>query len=299
MIRTFIYLLFFTLLPLLCKASAAEKLTVIYPDVPPPYSKIFEQINLGIKEHSKHEIIHLKLPSQFNPSEVAKSIQTDKVIALGKRGLAIAKKIDKSIPTIVGALPSKIEGLSGISLMAEPKILFSTLKQLAPKVSQISVIYTPKTQWLMEQAKIKAEQFGLTLKQIEVKNIREAVKAYNLLFKQDKLENQAIWLPLDPVTANDRVIVPIILEKAWKNKMVVFSSKPTHAKRGALFSALPNNYALGKQLSKMIDNAEVNQTQTTSTLEKIKLAVNLRTAAHLGYEYNNSDKAGFAMTFPN
>jgi len=110
----------------------------------------------------------------------------------------------------------------------------------------------------------------------------------------------AIWLPLDPVTANEKIVVPTILEKAWNNKMVVFSSKPAHAKRGALFSALPNNELLGQQLANLIKPVNYQSTPSTvKTLDSIKLAVNLRTAAHLGFDYNSKERSQFALTFPN
>ncbi|MGB1197982.1 MAG: ABC transporter substrate binding protein [Thalassotalea sp.] len=277
----------------------AEKLTVVYPDVKAPYDIIFQKINEGIAEEFNGEITQIKLPKNFTPSTVAQSIKSDKVIALGKRGMMVAKQVYQTQPVIVGALPIKPNGISGVSLMADPNILFDSLNELAPKVKIVTVLYTSASAWIMNVAKEQAIKHDLQLNSIKVDNIRTAVKAYSEIFEHDNLENMAIWLPLDPITANDKVIVPTILEKAWENKMVVFSSKPTHAKRGALFSAMPNNKMLGHQLARMINTVNYKKRPSTvNPLNEIKLAVNLRTAAHLGYNYNVNEKSKFSLTFP-
>jgi putative ABC transport system substrate-binding protein len=277
----------------------AEKVTVIYPDIKAPYDKIFQQITRGIETEFNGEVIHLKLPRKFDSITQANKITTQKVIALGKRGMRIARKIYKDKPVVVGALPIKPNGISGVSLMADPNILFESLNELAPEVTIITVLYSPASSWIIKEAAIKAKEKGFTLNHIAVDDIKTAVKAYSEIFEGQDLEKMAIWLPLDPITANEKIIVTTILEKAWENKMVVFSSKPTHAKRGALFSALPDNELLGKQLARLINSVDYkSRPSTVKTLEKIKLAVNLRTAAHLGFDYDSKEQSDFALTFP-
>ena len=283
----------------MCNAVHAENVTVIYPDIKAPYDKIFQQITNGIKTEFNGEVFHLKLPRKFNPVTQANKITTQKVIALGKRGMRIAREIYKEKPVVVGALPIKPNGISGVSLMADPDILFESLNELAPEVSIITVLYSPASSWIIKEAAIKAKAKGFTLNHIAVDDIKTAVKAYSAIFEGQDLDKMAIWLPLDPITANEKIIVPTILEKAWENKMVVFSSKPTHAKRGALFSALPDNELLGKQLARLINSVDYkSRPSTVKTLAKIKLAVNLRTAAHLGFDYNSNERSDFALTFP-
>ncbi|WDE13871.1 ABC transporter substrate-binding protein [Thalassomonas haliotis] len=291
---------FLTLLLLVCCfSSQAESLTVVYPEVKAPYDKIFQQITRGIAEEADEEILEIKLSNQFDPDDAAKKITTDKVIALGKRGLQVARKIYKDKPVVVGALPIRPNGISGVSLTADPDELFDYLHELAPKITKVTVLYTPASAWVIDDAKEKAKAKGLSLNGIKVENIREAVKAYDRIFAREDLSQTAIWLPLDPITANDKIIVPVILEKAWSNKMVVFSSKPNHAKRGALFSAIPNNELLGRQLVRLVEKISAQPLPSiVKPLKTVKLAVNLRTAAHLGYEYGSGKRSGFALTFP-
>ncbi|NQZ82562.1 MAG: hypothetical protein HRT52_16255 [Colwellia sp.] len=290
------------IIPLLsfCISAFAEELTVVYPEVKAPYDKIFQQITHGIQSEFNGKVHHIQLPRKFDAKKQANKILTNKVIALGKRGMRIAKQLYNEQPVVVGALPIKPNGISGVSLMADPNILFDSLHELAPEVTTITVLYSPASEWIIEEAQAKAKAKGLMLNHIAVNDIKSAVIAYNNIFEGSNLEKMAIWLPLDPITANEKIIVPTILEKAWENKMVVFSSKPTHAKRGALFSALPDNEILGQQLARLINNVDYkSRPSTVKTLEKIKLAVNLRTAAHLGFDYNSNERSGFALTFPN
>ncbi len=279
-------------------AVYAEPLTIVYPDVKAPYDKIFQQITQGIESEFPDEVIHLKLPSKFDAKEVAKKITTNKMVALGNRGMMIAKQVYLDMPVVVGALPIKPNGISGVSLMASPNVLFNSLNELAPKVTTVTVLYTSASAWIIDVAKEQAKLRGLKLNPIPVDDIRTAAQAYDEVFEGENLESMAIWLPLDPVTAN-KVIVPVILEKAWANKMVVFSSKPTHAKRGALFSAMPDNEMLGKQLARMVATVDYKKRPSTvKPLSNIELAVNLRTAAHLGYNYDSNERAKFSLTFP-
>ena len=80
---------------------------------------------------------------------------------------------------------------------------------------------------------------------------------------------------------------------------MVFSSKPSHAKRGALFSTYPDNFALGKHLFTMVQELEKQPEQKNfAALKSTLLAVNLRTAAHLGLKYSYEQQQQFKLTFP-
>ncbi|WP_076420457.1 ABC transporter substrate binding protein [Colwellia sp. UCD-KL20] len=280
-------------------SNTINKVTVIYPDINAPYDKIFSQIIEGIRSEFKGEVITLKLPRTFDRQKVFKNISTKKIIALGKRGMSIVKDIYQEKSVVVGAFPLMPNKISGVSLMASPTALFNSLHELAPQVKVINVVYSKSSAWLMEEAKEEAKNKGITLKAIPVEDIKMAVQAYNDLFENTKSKNVAIWLPLDPITANEKIIVPTILEKAWEKKIVVFSSKPTHAKRGALFSALPDNESLGKQLVALMKTVNNNNNvSVVKPLNTIQLAVNLRTAAHLGYNYQPSMVSDFTLIFP-
>jgi len=290
-----------------CLGEPVKKLTVIYPEVDAPNDATFSQIIQGIRAEFKGQIIPLRIPRNFDVKQVSKNVFTSQVIILGKRGVSIANEFYQEKLVVIGALPLIPTHLSGVSLMASPTVLFETLGELAPQINIINVVYSASSAWLIENAKIVAKSKGYILKAILVDDLKMAVKTYNNLFEKNTSENVAIWLPLDPITTNEQIILPTLLEKAWKKKIVVFSSKPTHAKRGALFSALPDNMGLGKQLIKLmsvlnsnnvIKNSKNNNLVVVKPLNAIKLAVNLRTAAHLGYNYQPYLLSRFSQTFP-
>lgn len=287
------FLLFFS------SISFADELTVVYPIVKAPYDRIFKNITSGIESEFQGSIAYVRLSSNSDVSKISKAIKSDKVIALGRRGLSVAKVLSKNKTVLVGALPIKPNGVAGVSLTASPVSLFDSLGSLAPNVKKVFVLYSSSSAWIIGEAKKQADLANLELIPIAVNDLRSAVEKYDQIFENEELSNSAIWLPLDSITAHEKVVVPNILERAWNEKMVVFSSKPIHAKRGALFSAMPHNVSMGKQLAQMLNNVNRNQQPSdVKPMNKIKIAVNLRTAAHLGINYNNSQKSEFDLTFP-
>lgn len=283
-------------------AVADDVLSVLYPDVPSPYDQIFSEIIAGIESEYSNEVSSLALEKSDSVSDAVDWVQkqqTTMLIALGSRGYKVAKQVSSETSTVIGALPIRPNGMSGVSLLADPEILFSTLRELAPKITTVHVVYSPENRWLIELAEAQASALGLTLNNIEVKSIKNAALKYEELLGTLNPETDALWLPLDRYTAHEQAILPNLLEKSWEQNLVLFSSKPEHAKRGALFSLFPDHFALGKQLVKMVTQMHADKSlQGVIPLKDMKLAVNLRTAAHLGLDYESQTKEQFHLTFP-
>lgn len=282
--------------------SAAETLLVLYPDVPAPYAEVFEQIIDGIRQQHPESLVLQKIRESDDQDRLLRNLNAgapDMVIALGKRGYEISLALPTSLPLVIGALPLSPNGLPGISLLADPGVLFQSLRRLAPSIKRVAVVYTPGNEWLMDLAEQQAEKQGLTLIRAQVADLKEAVSRYESLLPQLDSAEDALWLPLDPVTANEQVILPRLLQYSWDNDLVLFSSKPVHAKRGALFSTFPNHQELGRSLTLMVQGLLHKKADPeVRPLKELKLAVNLRTAAHLGFEYNTQQQKNFSLTFP-
>ena len=177
--------------------------------------------------------------------------------------------------------------------------MFKYLTQVAPKVNVIHIAYSESNNWLIKLAEIAAKNQGYTLDAKKVTSTKQALEYYQKLFNSELNQTDAIWLPVDRVSSQDKVTLPFILERAWARDVVVFSSKPSHAKRGALFSIYPDNYGLGGQLYEMIKEANSDSNaKRFSALISTLLAVNLRTAAHLGFKYSQEQQQSFQLTFP-
>lgn len=301
--------------------AANNDIAVFYPKAKEPYNSIYQSIISGSKTESAKQNIEIKeylLTKTIDIDNIVRTLDEQnihKVIVLGRSGWKLAKKLstfvkpnqfDKTtgetinkFQVVSGALPISPNGISGISLITDPAYLFRYLKEVAPSVTHIHAAYSAKSEWLISLAKQAAQQLGLTLNLKKVENTKEAVAFYQQLFESNMTSKDSIWLPLDRVSSRDKITLPLILEKSWSKEVVVFSSKPSHAKRGALFSTYPDNFSMGAQLFNMVQGLEHQPAQKQfSTLKSTLLAVNLRTAAHLGLKYSEQQQQEFELTFP-
>lgn len=283
-------------------AAGSSSMLVLYPKVPAPYSQIFDEIITGIEQQFDGEVSLKSIEKSDSNEALSRWIENEDpqmLIALGRRGYKLIRNIENEIPVVIGALPIRPNGIAGISLLADPQILFKALQQLAPHIKRVHVVYSENSEWLVHLAEDQSESMGLVLNKVKAADIKSALAEYDKLLASIDIRTDALWLPLDPVTVNEQVILPSLLERSWEQNLVLFSSKPAHAKRGALFSMFPNHLELGKQLALMVESIyRTKQDEGVVPLQKMRLAVNLRTAAHLGFEYKNRQKELFHLTFP-
>ncbi len=284
-------------------AWGAPRVAVLYPEVREPYLSVFNNIIRGIESRSGSQVIPYALPENFDPGKVQKwlsSRRPDSVITLGSRGFQMAKSLKNRMPVIVGAVLLAPNGLSGISMAADPAALLRNLKTLAPRTRRVFVVYNPADSgWLVQRAKDAARENQLELLAFPANDLREAVTAYRDLIEKQLGDTDAVWLTMDDVGGNDKVVLPMLLEAAWNKRFVLFSSKPSHAKQGALFSQFPDNYGLGQSLAEMA--RQMNQGTNPATLiptKDLQTAVNLRTAAHLGLNFSSEQQDSFQLKFP-
>lgn len=301
-LRDFLIYAMMPLLVLFIAPASYGAVAVLYPKVSSPYSEIFDEIISGIQSQHGTSLQIKAIAKNESPDSLSAWVDEqnpDMLIALGRRGYQFAKGFDKNKPVVVGALPIKPNGISGISLLADPKVLFDALQNLAPNIQRVYVVYSQRSEWLIGLAEEQSKMMGLTLIKVKAEDVKAAAKEYDSLLSRINVQTDAVWLPLDAITANEQVILPSLLERTWEQNIVLFSSKPAHAKRGALFSMLPDNYEMGKQLVSMVKSMHQRQVEgSVLPLDSMRLAVNLRTAAHLGFEYKNRQKQQFYVTFP-
>ena len=80
----------------------------------------------------------------------------------------------------------------------------------------------------------------------------------------------------------------------------VFSSSVGHVKRGALFALYPNNVELGRSLAASAQAAlssAGHAARGVVPLKEVLVAVNLRTASHLGLQLGARQQS-FDLVFP-
>lgn len=278
--------------------AAANTLAVVYPDVREPYLSLFDQIRKGVQDQYDDKVIGIAVPMTSSSDSLLTDFTNSnvtKAVFLGKKGYDLAKPMVGKIDLVVGAFPLRPGGMGGVSVDASPDTTFGYLRKLAPKVSTVHVIYSRYNTWVIKLAEIAAQKHNLKLNAIPANNLKKAVMHYHKLMPELQPNTDAIWLPLDRKTVNDKIVLPMILERAWERRAVVMSSKPTHAKRGALFSLYPDNYRVGVRLAEMVQDG---LTTDVEPMRQILIAVNLRTAAHLGYKYEGQITEEFHLMFP-
>ncbi|KAF0190979.1 MAG: hypothetical protein FD165_2218 [Gammaproteobacteria bacterium] len=289
--------------------SNERSLAVIYPDVREPYQSVFQEIIAGVDEQSARQVKTYVLSREYEQKALEAWLTNNNIgaiIALGRSGVNVAASVADLLPVIAGALlltpdpDGKQE--SGISLDTDPEILFRQLKMLAPGIQRVHVIYDPQASaWLIDLARIAARHHGLELSAYPAESMKQSARLYRDVLEKADPRNSALWIPVDAATVDEKVILPLVLKESWDRSLLVFSSNPAHAKRGALFSFYPDNVALGRRLAAMAEQSISDGARFDPVifpLRDVRIAVNRRTADHLGISITREQQQKFDLMFP-
>ncbi len=285
-------------------------IAVLYPDIRDPYREVVTAIMDGIKQGTTREINFHAIGDKYDRDALRETLlrqNTEVVIALGRGGFAAAQEIKLNRPVVVGALivaPADVaSGISGISLAADPDLLFAKLKAILPDIKNVSVVYNrANSEWLVSLGQSAAKRHGVRLLAYPVEDSRGAAKVYRDILANSRQSTDAIWLLPDATVVEDRVILPLILKGAWDNYLAVFSSNPAHVRRGALFSLFPDNKAMGVSIVKLaqrvLSEGGNGAASSIVPLTDLQAALNTRTADHLGLAISIEQQREFALVFP-
>lgn len=287
--------------------AAVDGIAVIYPDIGEPYRSVFTQIIDGIEAKAKGRVANFAIGPGFDVGELNNSLRrqdTKVVIALGRQGAKAASGLDSSIGVVVGGvLSASEEGTRTLlvnSLSPDPALLFSRLKKMMPGARRIFTVYDPRqNEWLIQLAKEGAAAQGMELVVYPSQDLRSAMKAYQDILANADSSRDTLWLPQDSTTVEESTVLPFVLQESWTKNLAVFSSSFGHVKRGVLFSLYPNNVELGRHLAgNALDllASRNNEVSGMIPLREVLMAVNLRTAKHLGINTNRLQS--FDMAFP-
>lgn len=283
-------------------------LAVIYPDIGEPFRGIFAQIIEGIEDRATARVRSYPVGPNLDTADfnaLLKRNDTRAVIALGRQGVRAAFSIDRDIPVVVGgvlAMPdTDSRSISGVSLTPDPALLFARLKSLLPGVKRVTVIYNPQNNdWLIRLAREAAKLQGLELMAHEARDLASAARLYESAFASSDGRRDALWLPQDATTVDENTILPLVLRESWNRNVPVFSSSFLHVKKGALFALYPNNVELGRTLAGSAEAAMAGDPRRRGVLplREVQVAVNLRTASHIGLNIGYQQQRSFDFIFP-
>lgn len=295
-------------------AASGGGLAVLYPEIGEPFRQVFSQIVEGIESGARLPVRTYTVSQNTDAELLAQQLRRSgvrAVVALGRQGLRAASAVDRDIPVVAGGVVAIPEALStadseqrtvaGVSLMPDPALLFARLKSLMPAVRRVTVVYSAqRNEWLIKLARDAARAQGLELVAHEARDLSTAMRHYEFFFASAEGRRDALWLPQDGLTVDENTVLPLVLRESWNRSVPVFSSSFVHAKRGVLFSLYPNNTELGRTLANVADAAIASEVRrrTILPLRDVHIAVNLRTASHLGLNIGYQQQRSFDMIFP-
>lgn len=282
-------------------------IAIIYPEIGEPYRSVFTQIIEGIEEKAKGRVSNYPVKPDVNISELRDSLkrqETRVVIALGRQGMKVASALNDGMGVVVGGVLSSVDedarNLQINTLTPDPGLLFARLKEMQPQARRILTVYDPRqNEWLIELAKTAARAQGMELVAYRASDLRTAMRYYQEILASADGRQDALWLPQDSTTVEEGTVMPLVLQESWSRGLPVFSSNFSHVKRGVLFSLYPDNVGLGRHLAKdalSLLGGEGGKPGSVVPLREVLMAVNLRTAKHLGL--NSSQGQNFNMVFP-
>lgn len=293
--------------PLAQPVPVDGSIAVIYPDIGEPYHGIFMQIIKGIEDRSKVQVTQYAVKPNMGIGELNNTLRrqgTRAVIALGKQGMKIASSLDRDIGVVVGAVltapGNENPDLLVNSLSPDPALLFARMKELMPGARRVFAVYDSRQNgWLIRLAKEAARAQGLELAPYEAQDLRSAVRAYQDIFASSNSRRDALWLLQDSIAVDEISVLPLVLQESWDLGLAVFSSSFGHVQRGVLFALYPDNAGLGRHLA----DSALGFVKSGSfgargmiPLREVQMAVNLRTANHLGL--SPTHQRNFDLTFP-
>lgn len=293
-------------------AMAADDLSrvlaVVYPDIGEPFRSVFSAIIEGVEDRAKGRVASFALGMGGNVQDVLNELRRRDiraVIALGRNGLKLASTLDRQISVVAAGVLSvpeaEAQAFPIYSLAPDPGLLFARLRALNPSVKKVIIVYDPRQNaWLMKLAREAAKAAGVELQTYEAEDLRTAVRCYQGVLLGSDPRRDALWLPQDSTTVEDSAVLPLVLREAWNQSLTVFSSSVAHVKRGVLFALYPNNTELGRVLAG-VALAQLGPNSVTPrgvlALRDVLLAVNTRTASHLGLNLEASPLR-FSLVYP-
>jgi putative tryptophan/tyrosine transport system substrate-binding protein len=284
----------------------AAALAVIYPDIAEPFRSVFSQIVEGVSAQAHVAVHAFAVGAQVDIASLnaqLRRLNVKGVIALGRQGLKTASLLERELAITVGGVISLPEAeqrsFSGISLAPDPALLFEQLKALQTGVKRVWVVADLKhNDWLMRLAKEAARAQGLELLIQKVSTLAEAIKAHEQVYASADPKRDAAWLPHDPTAMDEQTVLPLVLREAWQRNVAVFSSSYVHVKKGVLFVLYPDNQALGRSLATTALRRAGDARKGLVPLRDVSVAVNLRTANHLGLSISTEQQRSFDAVFP-
>ncbi len=283
--------------------ASGHDIGVIYPEVREPYASIFASMLDGIYEAKGDGVHFVAVKEEYNPQDIVDWVVTNKikrVIALGRRSQKLIENIKLPVDEVVlGAVTRPPENdifNAGILLTPDPQQVYVELELLLSSIENIYIIHSEASRWYVDIAKALARNRAYNLVTIESESIADSVKQYKKIL--DSIDSKsAIWLLQDSLSADSRLLLPLILEESWDKKFPVISNSAGHVRRGVLLALYPDPFEFGVDLANTL-KTNGNPNGAFTPFQEALRAANTRTAEHLELGWSRSKIRSFDIVFP-
>ena len=209
------------------------------------------------------------------------------VLAVGLKAALAAKLEIVDIPVVFCMVLDPIKNglnapnMTGIRLEIPIERQLRTMRSVLPAVRRVGVLYDPeKTGDLVEEARLMARAMGFELIAREVRTERDVPTTLRALIPQI----EALWLiPDSSVLTEDSV--KFVMGTALDSNMPVIGFSSELVRNGALVGLSVSYEDVGRQaglLARKILSEQARPFTTTFPPERLRLALNLKTARFLG-----------------
>lgn len=172
----------------------------------------------------------------------------------------------------------------GASVDIPPETQLRMIKEVLPTVKKVGVIYDPnRNAGFVKNSELLAKRLGLQIKSFPVKSQKEIPKA----LQQVSNDADVLWGIVDDTVYNSQTAKFIIQDTVRRYRIPFIGISASYVKAGALYALVFDNEDVGRQSAELANRilaaTPVSKLQST-TPEKIRLALNLRTAELIGIE---------------
>ena len=292
------------LLLLLPAVVYAEKIktSLLVPKTSGAAKMIYDQVVSGVVNHPDLDVSIIDLKSNATAEKVDRTIErqgSELLIALGNKSYQLSRELAAPQTVIAGGISGKPNGIPTLSLTGDPGPTLARLKELAPDVSELRLVYNEAINgWWYSRVLEAAPDYGITVTGYAADDLKQGVKLYEQLLEDANAGRTAVWIPLRSIVPS-KTILPLLLDKAWSKKLAVISNNPSHTKLGGLVAVFPDHEKMGNQLAEfaIAHHQGKNAPQIMGTSD-LRTAINIRTSSHIGIRLSAKDLERYDRIFP-
>jgi putative ABC transport system substrate-binding protein len=276
----------------LCLPTArtlSAPLLVVYPEAPEPYREAFAQMVDGIARTAQKPLLQKTITATTTPDEfrgwLSGAGRGETVVLLGHKALSVYGRDPPPGSTVlvggISALPGQTP-LPGISLTLDPALYLQALDELLPDIRRI-VVYcnTQERSWIAQVEKA-AKAMRIDVESVVVTDAFDAARQLGTTFKTLDPKTTALWFGRNTIALNADLLYSYVLEQTWDRNIAVFSETVAHVRGGFLFALYPDYAQHGAELGALIRQGPRPPGAGLRFSRAGQLALNARTARHLG-----------------